>query len=73
MVESVLGRRRSLAATTLFTAFFCVIFVLFESPLLVRLSSVGISLSATVRFGSLCSCVFSDGRVGQTMYAVLYG
>ncbi|KAF8547038.1 MFS general substrate transporter [Imleria badia] len=53
MVESALGRRLSLAGTTLLTAFFCVFFVLFESPLLVRISSVGISLSATTMYAVL--------------------
>ncbi|KAN0074636.1 Major facilitator superfamily domain containing protein [Tylopilus felleus] len=53
MVESSLGRRRSLAATTLLTAFFCMVFVLFESPLLVRVSSVGISLTATTMYAVL--------------------
>ncbi|KAG8214375.1 MFS general substrate transporter [Butyriboletus roseoflavus] len=48
MVESALGRRRSLAGMTLLTAFFCTAFVLVESPFLVRVTSVGISLSATV-------------------------
>lgn len=48
MVESPLGRRGSLAATTFVTAFFCVVFALVRSALLVRVSSVGISLSATV-------------------------
>jgi hypothetical protein len=48
MVESPLGRRGSLAATTFVTAFFCIVFVLVKSALLVRASSVGISLSATV-------------------------
>ncbi|KAF9240236.1 major facilitator superfamily domain-containing protein [Melanogaster broomeanus] len=49
MVETSLGRRGSLAASTLLTAVFCVMFVNVQSPLLVRVSSVGISLSATVR------------------------
>jgi len=53
MVESVLGRRRSLAGTTLLTAFFCMAFVLVESPFLVRVSSVGISLSSTVGCDSM--------------------
>lgn len=48
MVESPLGRRGSLAATTFITAFFCIVFVLVRSAFLVRVSSVGISLSATV-------------------------
>ncbi|KAF8125767.1 MFS general substrate transporter [Boletus edulis] len=53
MVESALGRRRSLAGMTLLTAFFCMAFVFFESPLLVRVSSVGISLSATTMYAVL--------------------
>jgi hypothetical protein len=48
MVEGPLGRRRSLAGSTLLTAFFCMVFVLVDNPLWVRISSVGISLSATV-------------------------
>ncbi|KAJ8593082.1 MFS general substrate transporter [Rhizopogon salebrosus TDB-379] len=53
MVESPLGRRGSLAATTFITAFFCIVFVLVKSALLVRASSVGISLSATTMYAVL--------------------
>ncbi|KAG1814987.1 MFS general substrate transporter [Suillus variegatus] len=53
MVESPLGRRGSLAATTFVTAFFCVVFALVRSALLVRVSSVGISLSATTMYAVL--------------------
>lgn len=53
MVESPLGRRGSLAATTFVTAFFCIIFALVRSALLVRVSSVGISLSATTMYAVL--------------------
>ncbi|KAG2138594.1 MFS general substrate transporter [Suillus bovinus] len=53
MVESPLGRRGSLAVTTFVTAFFCVVFVLVRSALLVRVSSVGISLSATTMYAVL--------------------
>ncbi|KAH7924538.1 MFS general substrate transporter [Leucogyrophana mollusca] len=53
MVESRLGRRGSLASTTFVTAFFCVVFVLVRSPLAVRMSSVGISLSATTMYAVL--------------------
>ncbi|KAG2337733.1 MFS general substrate transporter [Suillus weaverae] len=47
MVESPLGQRNSLAATTFITVFFCIVFTLIRSALLVRVSSVGISLNAT--------------------------
>ncbi|KIJ64572.1 hypothetical protein HYDPIDRAFT_90001 [Hydnomerulius pinastri MD-312] len=53
MVESSLGRRGSLAGTTFLTAFFCVIFVHVTSPVMVRVSSVGISLSATTMYAVL--------------------
>ncbi|KIL00200.1 hypothetical protein PAXRUDRAFT_821900 [Paxillus rubicundulus Ve08.2h10] len=53
MVESSLGRRGSLAGTTLLTAFFCMVFVHVKSPLMVRASSVGISLSATTMYAVL--------------------
>ncbi|KAH7915443.1 major facilitator superfamily domain-containing protein [Hygrophoropsis aurantiaca] len=53
MVESRLGRRGSLAATTFVTAFFCVVFVLVQTPLAVRTSSVGISLSSTTMYAVL--------------------
>jgi hypothetical protein len=50
MIESPVGRRGSLASSTFVTAFFCVVFVLVESPFAVRASTVAISLSATVGF-----------------------
>lgn len=53
MVESPLGRRGSLAATTFVTAFFCIVFALVRSAFLVRVSSVGISLSATTMYAVL--------------------
>ncbi|KAG2362213.1 MFS general substrate transporter [Suillus spraguei] len=53
MVESSLGRRGSLAATTFVTAFFCIVFALVRSAFLVRVSSVGISLSATTMYAVL--------------------
>jgi len=48
LIESRLGRRWSLAGSTFITAFFCVVFVLVKSTWAVRVSTVGISLSATV-------------------------
>lgn len=62
MVESALGRRRSLAVMTLFTALFCMLFVIVQSPLFIRISSVGISLSATVS-EHFCEG-FTDSRGG---------
>ncbi|KII90655.1 hypothetical protein PLICRDRAFT_137021 [Plicaturopsis crispa FD-325 SS-3] len=53
MVESPLGRRWSLAGSTFVTAFFCVVFVIVETPLAVRASTVGISLSATAMYAVL--------------------
>ncbi|KAF8895585.1 major facilitator superfamily domain-containing protein [Infundibulicybe gibba] len=47
MIESSLGRKWSLAGTTFVTAFFCTVFVMVQSAWAVRLSTVGISLSAT--------------------------
>lgn len=48
LVDSQLGRRWSLAGSTLLTSLFCVFFIYAEGPLAVRISTVGISLSATV-------------------------
>lgn len=44
-----MGRRWTLAGSTFVTAFFCVLFILAQSAWEVRASTVGISLSATVR------------------------
>ncbi|KAG2009508.1 membrane transporter, variant 3 [Coprinopsis cinerea AmutBmut pab1-1] len=49
LIESRLGRRWSLAGSTFITAFFCVVFAMVKSTWAIRLSTVGISLSATVR------------------------
>lgn len=49
MIESSWGRRWSLAGSTLVTALFCVAFAFAESSFFVRLSTIGISLSSTVR------------------------
>lgn len=48
-MESSLGRRWSLAGSTFITAFFCMVFVRVDGPLALKASTVGISLSATVR------------------------
>jgi len=56
MVESPLGRRGSLAAMTALTAMSCFMFVQVRGPLLIRLSSLGISMSSTVSIHFLRSC-----------------
>ena len=76
LVETRLGRRWSLAGSTFLTALLCVLFVHARSPLALRMSTVGISLSSTV---SVRWCLLFFGlllMVGlfiQTMWAVLYG
>lgn len=44
-----LGRKLSLAWSTFLTALLCVVFVLVEHPFAVTASTVGISLSSSVR------------------------
>lgn len=72
MIESPLGRRWSLASSTFVTAFFCVIFVGVESPWAVRASTVGISLSATVRVDIMTVLLLIDlctvGHVGCAVW-----
>ncbi|KAF9481138.1 MFS general substrate transporter [Pholiota conissans] len=53
LIESRLGRRWSLAGSTFVTAFFCVVFALVSSTWAVRLSTMGISLSATAMWAVL--------------------
>jgi len=53
LIESRLGRRWSLAGSTFITAFFCVVFVLVKSTWAVRISTAGISLSATAMWAVL--------------------
>ncbi|CAA7262874.1 unnamed protein product [Cyclocybe aegerita] len=52
-IESSLGRRWSLAGSTFITAFFCIVFALVTSTWAVRVSTVGISLSATAMWAVL--------------------
>lgn len=59
MVETPLGRRWSLAGSTFVTAFFCLVFALVQSSWAVTLSTIGISLSATVRLKSLVALLSS--------------
>ena len=51
-----LGRRLSLAGSTLLTAMLCVGFVLAQNPIAVTASTVGISLSSSVRCLFLLAC-----------------
>ncbi|THH29107.1 hypothetical protein EUX98_g5071 [Antrodiella citrinella] len=53
MVDTPLGRRGSLASSTLVTALFCLLFVFAQHPLAVTASTVGISLSATTMWAVL--------------------
>ncbi|KAL4073313.1 major facilitator superfamily domain-containing protein [Scleroderma yunnanense] len=53
MIEGPLGRRGSLAGMTAFTALCCLMFVQFKGPLLIRLSSLGISLCSTTMYAVL--------------------
>ncbi|KDR82970.1 hypothetical protein GALMADRAFT_238679 [Galerina marginata CBS 339.88] len=53
LIESSLGRRWSLAGSTFVTAFFCIVFVLVTETWAVRMSTVGISLSATAMWAVL--------------------
>jgi hypothetical protein len=54
LVETRIGKRWALAGSTFFTAVLCAAFVHARSPLAVRLSTVGISLTSTVSFFVLC-------------------
>jgi len=53
LVDTPLGRRWSLAGSTLVTALFCVFFVFAQHPWAVTASTVGISLSATTMWAVL--------------------
>ena len=53
LVDSSFGRRWSLAGSTFFTAFFCVVFVNVDGPLLLKASTVGTSLASTTMWGIL--------------------
>lgn len=53
LIESRLGRQLSLAGSTFFTAFFCALFAVAHETWTVRLSTVGISLSATTMWAVL--------------------
>ena len=61
-----LGRRLSLAGSTLLTAMLCVGFVLAQNPIAVTASTVGISLSSSVRglFLLACGSILSGSTTG---------
>ncbi|EDR14598.1 uncharacterized protein LACBIDRAFT_305378 [Laccaria bicolor S238N-H82] len=54
LIETRLGRRCSLAESTIITVFFRMVFVLVESTWAVRASTFGISLSVTTMWAVLC-------------------
>ena len=60
------GRRLSLAGSTLLTAMLCVGFVLAQNPIAVTASTVGISLSSSVRglFLLACGSILSGSTTG---------
>lgn len=53
MIESPLGRRKSLALSTFVTALFCFAFVQVESKTGVMWSTIGVSLASTVMWAVL--------------------
>jgi hypothetical protein len=62
-----LGRRLSLAGSTFLTAILCVGFVLVRDPIAVTVTTVGISLSSSVRgISSLSACGVNIKRVSMT-------
>ncbi|KXN80841.1 hypothetical protein AN958_07204, partial [Leucoagaricus sp. SymC.cos] len=89
LIESSLGRRWSLAASTFITAAFCVLFAMVDSTWAVRLSTVGISLSATAMWavlygwtpeifgtkvrGSACGIASALSRIGGMIAPLLGG
>ncbi|KAF5361087.1 hypothetical protein D9756_005095 [Leucocoprinus leucothites] len=89
LIESSLGRRWSLALSTFTTAAFCMVFVMVESTWAVRLSTVGISLSATAMWavlygwtpeifgtkvrGSACGIASALSRIGGMIAPLLGG
>ncbi|KAL0060024.1 hypothetical protein AAF712_013203 [Marasmius tenuissimus] len=89
MVESPLGRRWSLAGSTFVTAFFCMVFAQVQASWAVRVSSVGISLSATAMYavlygwtpeifgtevrGTACGIASALSRIGGMIAPILGG
>jgi len=89
LVESSFGRRWSLAGSTFLTAFFCVVFVKVDGPLLLKASTVGVSLAATAMWailygwtpeifstnvrGSACGIASALSRIGGMIAPILGG
>jgi len=89
LVDSRLGRRWSLAGSTLLTALFCVFFIYAQGPLAVRVSTVGIGLSATAMWavlygwtpeifdtrvrGTACGIASALSRIGGMIAPILGG
>jgi len=89
LVESSFGRRWSLAGSTFLTAFFCIVFAKVESPLLLKASTVGVSLAATAMWailygwtpeifatnvrGSACGIASALSRIGGMIAPILGG
>ncbi|PPQ80443.1 hypothetical protein CVT25_001770 [Psilocybe cyanescens] len=79
LIESSLGRRWSLAGSTFVTAFFCVVFVLVKETWAVRMSTIGISLSATAMWavlyvrGTACGIASALSRIGGMIAPMLGG
>jgi len=53
LIETPLGRRKTLAASTLVTASFCILFAVVRSNLWIMIAEVGVSLSATTMWAVL--------------------
>ncbi|KAF9643245.1 MFS general substrate transporter [Thelephora ganbajun] len=89
LVESSFGRRWSLAGSTFLTAFFCLVFVKVDGPLLLKASTVGVSLAATTMWailygwtpevfstnvrGSACGIASALSRIGGMIAPILGG
>jgi len=89
LVESSFGRRWSLAGSTFLTAFFCIVFVKVDSPLMLKASTVGVSLAATAMWailygwtpdifstnvrGSACGIASALSRIGGMIAPILGG
>ncbi|TFK26851.1 MFS general substrate transporter [Coprinopsis marcescibilis] len=89
LIESPLGRRWSLAGSTFVTALFCVLFAMVQNEWAVRISTVGISLSATAMWavlygwtpeifgtkvrGTACGIASALSRIGGMIAPILGG
>lgn len=66
-----LGRKLSLAGSTLLTALLCLCFVLVEDPVAVTATTVGISLSSSVGL-SLSACYVNIKQVNDRLCGLYY-